>query len=151
MAAWEFGMLVLDKLIGRFVPVRFVIFALVGGTGIVVHLVDAVAAARRSASASSRSPDRRGRRGDDVELLPQQPDHLPRPAAARRARCLTGLVAFYVIGAVGAFANIGVAAARCSERGQSWWLAGIAGALIGVVWNFTMSSFFTWRRRLATD
>ena len=29
MAAWEFGILVLDKLIGRFVPVRFVIFSLV--------------------------------------------------------------------------------------------------------------------------
>ena len=31
-----------------------------------------------------------------------------------------------------------------------WWIAGIAGALIGVVWNFTMSSFFTWRRGGAT-
>src|SRR5690606_10213784 len=39
MAAWEFGILVLDKLIGRYVPVRFAIFAGIGVTGIAVHLV----------------------------------------------------------------------------------------------------------------
>ena len=50
MAAWEFGMLVLDKLIGRFVPVRFVMFALVGGTGVVVHL----AVARRCSTGRRR-------------------------------------------------------------------------------------------------
>jgi dolichol-phosphate mannosyltransferase len=28
-----------------------------------------------------------------------------------------------------------------------WWLAGIAGAVVGSVWNYTVSSVFTWRRR----
>jgi len=28
-----------------------------------------------------------------------------------------------------------------------WWLAGAAGALMGVVWNYAMSSLFVWRRR----
>ena len=52
MAAWEFGILVLDKLVGRFVPVRLVIFSPVGGTGIIVHLVASLAVdgARRSTS-----------------------------------------------------------------------------------------------------
>ena len=29
---------------------------------------------------------------------------------------------------------------------RTWWLAGVAGAVVGSVWNFAMSSVFTWRR-----
>ena len=36
--AWEFGLLLLDKLIGHIIPVRFLAFCLVGGSGVVVHL-----------------------------------------------------------------------------------------------------------------
>ncbi|MEA2890913.1 MAG: dolichol-phosphate mannosyltransferase, partial [Bradyrhizobium sp.] len=28
-----------------------------------------------------------------------------------------------------------------------WWLAGAAGALMGVVWNYAMSGLFVWRKR----
>jgi hypothetical protein len=38
MVAWEYGMLFADKLVGRFVPVRFALFGLIGGLGLVVHL-----------------------------------------------------------------------------------------------------------------
>jgi len=36
--AWEFFMMLLDKILGRVVPVRFIAFSLVGGFGIFVHL-----------------------------------------------------------------------------------------------------------------
>ena len=39
LALWDFGMLLADKTIGRFVPVRFVAFAIVGGLGVFVHMV----------------------------------------------------------------------------------------------------------------
>src|SRR6516225_12035341 len=38
MIAWEYGMLLADKLVGRFVPVRFALFGLIGGLGLIVHL-----------------------------------------------------------------------------------------------------------------
>src|SRR5207237_7913102 len=38
MVAWAYGMLLADKLVGRFVPVRFALFGLIGGLGLVVHL-----------------------------------------------------------------------------------------------------------------
>jgi dolichol-phosphate mannosyltransferase len=28
-----------------------------------------------------------------------------------------------------------------------WWLAGIAGAIVGTVWNYAASAIFTWGRR----
>jgi dolichol-phosphate mannosyltransferase len=28
-----------------------------------------------------------------------------------------------------------------------WWLAGVAGVIIGSVWNYAVSSVFTWKKR----
>ena len=67
----------------------------------------------------------------------------------RGAAFVRGLLSFYAIGAVGALANIGIIGTLFS-RGSGWWLAGIAGGLVGVVWNYTMSSLFTWQRRSLT-
>ena len=39
VVAWDYGMLMLDKLIGRVVPVRFVGFAIVGSLGVAVHFI----------------------------------------------------------------------------------------------------------------
>ncbi|MBE0583180.1 MAG: glycosyltransferase family 2 protein, partial [Desulfofustis sp.] len=35
---WEFGILLADKLLGRFIPAHFISFALIGGLGVFVHL-----------------------------------------------------------------------------------------------------------------
>lgn len=59
---------------------------------------------------------------------------------------VSGLLMFYLVCSVGLFANVGVA---FSVYGQQpiWWLAGAAGALMGVVWNYAMSGLFVWRKR----
>lgn len=143
MAAWEFGILVLDKLIGRYIPVRFAIFALVGTTGIAVHL--AVLGVFGEAGATFPAAQTAAVIAAMTWNFLLNNIITYRDQRLRGAAFFTGLLSFYAIGAVGAFANIGVASALY-EQGQGWWIAGIAGALIGVVWNFTMSSFFTWRR-----
>ena len=144
MAAWEFGMLVLDKLIGRYVPVRFVVFAFVGGTGLVVHLSSlylltgvgiAFAAAQTIAVFAAMTWN------FFLNNLITYRDRRLRGLALLR-----GLVTFYAICAVGAVANIGVAEFVFYNR-HIVWLAGLAGAVIGVVWNFTVSTYLTWRRR----
>jgi dolichol-phosphate mannosyltransferase len=38
LVAWEYMMLIADKLVGHIVPVRFALFAFVGGIGLVVHM-----------------------------------------------------------------------------------------------------------------
>jgi hypothetical protein len=38
LIAWEYGMLLADKLFGKFIPVRFALFSLIGGLGLLVHL-----------------------------------------------------------------------------------------------------------------
>ena len=38
LVAWDFGMLMPDKRIRKFIPVRFLAFTLVGGAGVLVHM-----------------------------------------------------------------------------------------------------------------
>ena len=38
LVIWEYGMLLADKTIGRFVPVRFLAFSIIGGLGVFVHM-----------------------------------------------------------------------------------------------------------------
>ncbi len=146
MAAWEFGVLVLDKLVGRFLPVRFVIFAGVGATGVAVHMATlAATTASGFAFASAQAT---------AVVVAMTWNFVLNNVITYRDQRLSGpdffrgLASFYAIGAVGAFANVGISQA-IFDLGQLWWAAGVAGALIGVVWNYTMSSIFTWRRRPA--
>ena len=39
MVAWEYLMLVLQKLVGPAVPVRFLLFSMIGGLGVGTHLL----------------------------------------------------------------------------------------------------------------
>jgi dolichol-phosphate mannosyltransferase len=144
MAAWEFGMLVLDKLIGSYVPVRFVLFAFVGSTGLIVHLsslylltgLGAVFAVAQTVAVFAAMTW-----NFFLNNLITYRDRKLRGLALIR-----GLITFYAICAAGAVANIGVAELVFYNRAIVW-LAGLAGAVIGVVWNFTVSNYLTWRRR----
>ena len=63
-----------------------------------------------------------------------------------RFALLRGLLLFYIVCSVGLFANVGVAFSVYDQE-PIWWLAGAAGALMGVVWNYAMSGLFVWRKR----
>src|SRR5207248_6498402 len=39
LIAWEYLMLLADKVIGHIIPIRFFVFAMVGGLGLAVHLL----------------------------------------------------------------------------------------------------------------
>ena len=57
-----------------------------------------------------------------------------------------GLLSFYLICGLGAAANVGIAN-YVYHADRIWWVAGIAGVIIGSVWNYAVSSVFTWRNR----
>ena len=59
---------------------------------------------------------------------------------------IRGLLSFYLICGIGAVANVGIAT-YIFRADKAWWVAGIAGAIIGSVWNYTVSSVFTWKNR----
>jgi dolichol-phosphate mannosyltransferase len=145
LIALEYLQLLLDKLVGHVVPVRFILFAAIGAFGLVVHLAVLALSLKllRLAFAAAQS----------VATLSAMTWNFwlnniltYRDKRLHGIRLLYGLLSFYAVCGVGAIANVGIAAyVFYSDR--SWWLAGITGALIGSVWNYTVSSIFTWRYR----
>jgi dolichol-phosphate mannosyltransferase len=57
---------------------------------------------------------------------------------------LSGLLRFYLVSVAGLVSNIGVSDWLFISS-EKWWAAGLAGAVIGVVWNYVVASQFVWR------
>ena len=69
-----------------------------------------------------------------------------RTVRLRKQKYWRGLVLFMLVCGLGAVANIGIARTLHAES-ISDAAASSAGALIGVVWNYTVSSTLVWRIR----
>jgi len=141
---FEFLGLVLSKLVGGVVGVRFVLFGLVGMSGVVVHL-----ATLRTMLAFDLPFDA----GQTIAtvtamttnfFLNNQLTYRDRRLGGWKA--LRGLLSFYLVCSVGVVANVGVAGV-VHGYDQVWWVAGIAGAVVGAVWNYVASAAVTWRVR----
>ena len=145
MVALDFLGLVLAKLTHDVVSLRFLLFAMVGGTGLVVHLTTLFIAHEifnmRFAEAQAT--------GAVVAMTSNfiLNNFLTyRDQRLKGFAILRGLLLFYLVCSVGLLANVGVAFAVFDQE-PIWWLAGAAGALMGVVWNYAMSGLFVWRKR----
>jgi dolichol-phosphate mannosyltransferase len=134
---------VLNKLSGGLIPLRFIFFVLVGASGLVVHLVALYVALRL------------GLRFEWAQTLATivamtsnfviNNEVTYRDGRLRGAKFFVGLALFYFVCSIGAFGNVGVASWLYAGHAQ-WWIAGIAGALMGAVFNYAASSAFVWRR-----
>jgi dolichol-phosphate mannosyltransferase len=145
LVAWEYLTLLLDKLAGHLIPVRFLLFAMIGGFGIVTHLGTlwlAVSAVGAGFAAAQGIATIIAMTGNFLlnNLLTYRDRRL------RGIALITGLLSFYLVCGIGAVANVGIAS-RLFAADHSWWLAGLGGAAIGAVWNYAASSVLIWRSR----
>jgi dolichol-phosphate mannosyltransferase len=144
--AWDFGMLLLDKVVGRWVPVRFLSFAMIGGLGVVVHMA-VLAALFRTGLAGFGTGQAIASGVAMVFNFFLNNALTYRDAKLKGAAMVRGLLVFMLVCGLGAVANVGVADWLFSEQRQGWFVAALAGILVGAVWNYTTSSFYTWGRR----
>ncbi len=141
----DYVLLIVDKLIGHILPVRFVLFAGVGAVGIAAHLVVlrlgltmlALDFATAQAVATAVAI---------VGNFLLNNIFTFRDRRLSGLRFATGLATFAAISAVGAVANINVSALLFGPAHSSWYVAGFAGAAMSLVWNYAVSSAVTWRR-----
>ena len=145
MVALDFLGLVLAKLTHDTVSLRFLMFAMVGSIGLLVHFSALYTALKGFALPF---PEAQG-----VGALSAMTSNFIlnnfltyRDQRLKGFAILRGLLLFYLVCGVGLLANVGVAASVFDQE-PIWWLAGAAGALMGVVWNYAMSGLFVWRRR----
>ena len=59
---------------------------------------------------------------------------------------IRGLFSFYLICSLGAFANIAIAT-YIFGFSSNWLISSFIGACFGAVWNFTLTSIFTWKSK----
>ena len=138
----EYLYLVADKLIGRWLPIRFVLYCLVGALGLAVHM-----------SILWLLFTRLGYRFENallvaiaVALLANYSVNNILTYRERRLRGMafvTGLVIYALACSVGNLSNYALAKLLV-DRGVWWPLASVSGLAVGSVWNFAASSIFTW-------
>jgi dolichol-phosphate mannosyltransferase len=141
-AKWDYGMLLLDKLIGHLIPVRFIAFILVGGVGVLVHLIALTLLFK----------------GLTIAFVPSQifatfvamttnfimnNVFTYRDVRLSGWRWLRGWATFTLACSLGTLANVGIAA-YLFERDAGWTVAALAGVTVGAVWNYATTMVYTW-------
>jgi dolichol-phosphate mannosyltransferase len=140
--ALEYFYLLIDKLLGGYIPVRFVVFVLAGLPGLVVHLAALAVLlqgwdfARANIAAIGLAMTLNFFVNNWITF---------RDARLKGASIAAGLLLFYAACAVGALASFALAQ-FLYERNVPWYLAGVAGMAVASVWNFGVSQVLAWRR-----
>ena len=141
----DFLGLMLNKASGGRIPVRFIFFALVGASGVAIHMatVNAALTIPRVTFALAQS----------IAVIVAMTSNffINNAITYRDAKLkgfgplLRGLLYFYAVCAFGAVANVGVATWLYNLYPVVW-ISALAGVIMGSVWNFTLSSLFVWRK-----
>lgn len=146
MVLLEYIFLLADKTFGALLPLRFVLFVLVGGVGVVVHFATLALFHR----ALNQSFDTAQIAALVVAMLANYVGNNWLTYRDRRLKGCAfwlGLGSFYLACSLGAFINF-----RISEHlhlsGLSWHFAGLVGAVIGAVWNYGVTATFTWKPKV---
>ncbi len=143
---FDFVLLLLDKLIGVVVPVRFALFALIGMLGLVAHLIVlrvgltwgglGFSAAQTIATACAIAGN-----------FALNNLFTFRDRRLKGARLLPGLLVFSAVCSLGAAANLNIASLMVNAGHEAWWSAGVVGAAMSLVWNYAVGSTLTWPRQ----
>jgi dolichol-phosphate mannosyltransferase len=162
LTVWEYLVLLADKLFGRFIPVRFILFSLVGATGVVVHLATfwAVLLSGLAQSISADHPLQfKAAQAIATGVAATSNFFLNNVLTYRDRRLrgwaiLRGLISFLAICSLGAAVSVLFSGEVLSLFPEEWQqrklvltLASLSGIAVGVIINFSATSFFTWGRK----
>jgi dolichol-phosphate mannosyltransferase len=146
VVAMEYLIALYDRMFGKVVPVRFAMFSAIGALGAGIHFlilgvlfrmmtlpfvaatIVATMAAMTFNFFLNNALTYRGQRLKGAKEM------------------WAGWVSFCIVCSVGAAANVGVAAFLHNVQHGDWRLSALAGIMVAAVWNFALSSRFTWGR-----
>ena len=139
----QFLGLVVSKLLGGYLPASFLLFGVVGGTGIVVHmavlwltheqLAYSFTMAQLTATVIAMTTN---------YVLNNELTYADKRLRGRRF--WLGLLSFYVVCSIGTLANVSVAS-WIYLADPNLYVAGFLGALMSMVFNYSVTRVFTWR------
>ncbi|MBX3595665.1 glycosyltransferase family 2 protein [Sphingomonas sp.] len=146
VVAMEYLIALYDRMFGRVVPVRFVMFSGIGALGAGVHFAVLWLVFRQLGASFLTGTIA-------ATLVAMTFNFFLNNALTYRdtrlrgfRKLLDGWVGFCLVCSVGAIANVGVAAFLHDVQQARWMPAALAGILVAAVWNFALSSRFVWGR-----
>lgn len=145
---WEFLLMLTQKVLGHYVPIRFIAFSLIGGLGVGVHLLVlglmhrlmglSFLAGQIAATVIAMTSN---------FLLNNLLTYRDMRLAGRQL--FWGWLSFVLACSVGGVANVGIATYLNDARFEielTWVPAALAGILVGAVWNYAVTAVYTWKR-----
>jgi dolichol-phosphate mannosyltransferase len=140
----EYIFLIVDKIVGRYIPARFALFVAVGSLGLLIHLsilgifhlFDAAAFALGQVVATLAAMMFNFFLNNLVTF---------RDRRLKGIALLRGIVIFYAACSMGVLINLSFAH-RLFAAGLPWYLAGLSGVAISSFWNYGVNTIVTWRR-----
>ena len=141
----EYLCLVVNNLLGGIMPLYLALYMLVGVLGLTTHLAILFAADHvfHAPFVIAQTVATFVAMGENFFL-----NNLVtfRDRKLRGMQLVSGGARFVLVCSFGAWANV-VFASALWKSGAAWYLAGLAGIVLGSVWNLSISSLFTWRMR----
>lgn len=139
----QFLGLLVSKTVGGVLPASFLLFSMVGGTGVLVHLAVlwltherlAFSFAMAQLTATLVAMTTNFVLNNELTYADKR---------LRGGRFWIGLLSFYLVCSFGTLANVSVAS-WIYQADPNLFLAGIAGAIMSVVFNYSVTRVFTWR------
>lgn len=145
LVGWEYFLMLANRLTNGVLPVRFIAFSMVGGLGLLVHLIVLVilfqglghdfVAAQVVATLTAMTTN---------FLLNNVLTY--RDMRLRGWGLVRGWLSFSVACSIGALTNVGVAGWLFDNEPRLWLASAIAGVIIGAVWNYAVTTLYTWRK-----
>lgn len=145
LVSLEYIQLLADKSFGHVLPVRFILFVGVGAFGLLLHLA-ILAVLLRGFQFSFPTAQA------SAIVCAMTLNYFLNNQFTYRDRKLRGwglwrgLVLFYIACAIGAVCSFLITEALF-ELKVPWYLAGLMGAVVGAVWNYGVTTTFTWHKR----
>jgi dolichol-phosphate mannosyltransferase len=142
----DFLYLLVDRVIGKYIPIRFLLFVLVGCSGLLFHLAilyimhDLLKISFFMAHLTAI-------------IVAMTNNFIVNNIFTYRDRKLKGLkfvyglITFYVACSIGAFINLQLAY-NLYKLLIPWYMAGLIGAGVGAIWNYALTSTITWQKKL---
>lgn len=139
----QFLGLIVSKLSRGLLPTSFLMFGLVGGFGVVVHMGTLWLAHERLGLDFVWAQTLAVLIAMTFNFVVNN-ELTYANKKLRGARWFSGLLTFYAVCSIGALANVSVASWIYAFDGQ-FYVAGLLGVLMSVVFNYSVTKVFTWR------
>lgn len=143
MVLAQFLFLIIEKLTHGLIPPRFALFSIVGGFGLLVHLT--ILNALKLAGFDFLGAQLTATGIAMVSNFVMNNEFTYRDRRLTGVSFVAGLILFCLVCSFGALANVGVAQIAIHQFGN-WSIAGLAGAIMGAVFNFSAATSLVWRR-----